>query len=301
MNPIAKISFAILIFIASECLVNLSIHATSVPEKNTHLASPKKSSPLPTLKFDHSHQDFTEILQKYVILQGASSRVNYKELKKNSTVLETYLKKLESVTPVQFKSWTTNQQYAFWVNAYNAYTIKLIIDKYPVKSIKELGGLFSSPWKKRFFSLLEQKRHLHEIEHKILRIQFNEPRTHFALNCASIGCPALLDEAYNPTKLESQLEQQTQTFLKDKSRNSINIKENNLILSKIFKWYQEDFTKNGGIQKFVAKYMTDDPLVKAKLHKGEFKIKYSYYDWKLNKLVDLKAQVSQNPEPKVGR
>ena len=230
--------------------------------------------------FDHSL--FTEVLQTVVVTQGPISQVHYETLKKNPQKLNSYLKQLESVTKKNFYSWNQNQQYVFWVNAYNAYTLKLIVNNYPLESIKDLGTLFKSPWKKKFFTLLGKQRHLDEVEHKILRVRFNEPRTHFAVNCASIGCPALLNEAFTTEKLEAQLEKQTRAFLKDSSRNRIQGQK--LILSKIFKWFKEDFTKNGTVQQFVAKYITDDPVIRKSLKNGDFTIHYAPYDWGLNKV-----------------
>ena len=230
--------------------------------------------------FDFSHSAFTSVLQQHVVFEGSASKVNYQELKNNADGLRSYLGQLEAATEQEFLSWGKNQQYVFWVNAYNAYTLKLIIDNYPVKSIKNVVVL-GSPWKKKFFTLLGKKRHLDNIEHDILRKKFSRPRTHFALNCASIGCPALLNEAYTTDKLEEQLERQAQLFIRDASRNRIDGKT--LLLSQIFEWFEEDFTKNGQtVQKFVAPYMSDDPAVRAKLENGEFEVDYIDYDWGLN-------------------
>ena len=231
--------------------------------------------------FDFSHSAWTSVLQKYVVVKGPIGQVKYRELKNNPSGLDAYLKQLQGVKEREFKGWNKQQQYVFWVNAYNAFTVKLIVDNYPVKSIKKLGSLFRSPWKKRFFALLGKQRHLDEIEHDILRAQFSEPRTHFALNCASIGCPALLGEAYTAKKMERQLEQQTKVFLRDTSRNKISGKQ--VVVSKIFDWFKEDFAKNEqSVQKFIAPYITDDPAIQAKLRRGEFAISYSTYDWNLN-------------------
>ena len=248
---------------------------------NSFALSPSpKGEPLPT--FDHSHSSLTQVLKEYVIVKGPASQVNYKKLKKHPSTFNSYLRKLERVSQKEFNSWTKKQQYAFWVNAYNSYTLKLIIDNYPIKSIRKLGGFFKSPWEKKFFTLLGKKRHLDEIEHKILRVQFNEPRTHFAVNCASIGCPALLNEAFTAKKLEDQLEKQTKAFLQDTSRNFIS-STGKLLISKIFTWFEEDFTKNGQtVQKFIAKYMTNDPSIKAKLNQEGFKVDHTKYNWDLN-------------------
>ncbi len=238
-----------------------------------------------SMDFDHSHSLWTEVLRKYVTVRGPVSQVNYVGLKRDSGKLQTYLRKLEAIDKKKFNSWNQRQKYVFWVNAYNAYTVKLIIDNYPLDSIKDLGTFFPlrTPWEKKFFTLLGEKRHLDEIEHKILRVKFNEPRTHFAVNCASIGCPALLNEAFTENKLEKQLEKQTKSFLRDTSRN--HIQGGTLKISKIFKWFKEDFTKGEQtVQRFVSKYITDDPAIKAKLYGGKLSISYSAYNWSLNKI-----------------
>ena len=152
-----------------------------------------------------------------------------------------------------------------------------------MKSIKKIGGFFSSPWKKNFFKLLGETRNLDWIEHKVLRKKFNEPRIHFAINCASIGCPALRPEAYVASRLSAQLEEQTQLFIGDASRNEI--RDNQLYISKIFDWFAQDFEKShGSVEKFIAAYITKDDEVAQKIRNQKFKIKYTKYDWKLNEV-----------------
>ena len=235
--------------------------------------------------FDHSHSVFNQILTKHVHKKEKQTLVNYKALKeqKNLTNLKKYLDSLTSVTKNQYSTFSTEQRLAFLINAYNAFTLKLIVDNYPIKSIKDIGGFFSSPWKKKFFSLLEEKMHLDGIEHDIIRKDFNEPRIHFAVNCASIGCPSLYPEAFTTEKLEAQLAQAAENFLTNPQKNRIDQKEKTIFLSKIFKWYGKDFEKHGkGVLKFVAPIITSDSNQKNEIISGSFEIDYLDYDWGLN-------------------
>ncbi|NQZ00409.1 MAG: DUF547 domain-containing protein [Bdellovibrionales bacterium] len=231
--------------------------------------------------FDQTHGRFTEVLKNFVIVSGSKSTVNYKALKQSPAQLDSYLEQLSAVTKNEYSAFSREQKLAFLINAYNAFTLKLIINHYPVKSIKDIGGLFSSPWKKEFFKLWGKDMYLDKIEHKILRKKFKEPRIHFAVNCASIGCPALRGEAFTSEKLNMQLEEQTQIFLTDESRNFINKTSKEVHLSKIFDWFEGDFEKGGStVAKFVAPYMTSDIDLQKQLE--SYEIEHTDYDWKLN-------------------
>ncbi|MBC74574.1 MAG: hypothetical protein CME64_01020 [Halobacteriovoraceae bacterium] len=237
------------------------------------------SSSLLSSDFDHSHSLFSKVLNKVVIDKGAESKVNYTKLKTNQGDLKTYLDALSGVSKGDYKSLTQDQRLAFLINAYNAFTLKLIIDNYPVDSIKDIGGFFSSPWKKRFFKLLDEKMHLDQIEHEIIRKDFNEPRIHFAVVCASIGCPKLHNTAYTASNLDSKLELATKQFLKDSTRNRYNRSKNEFQVSKIFDWYDENFGDTLSLKRFLNKHMqlglSTDKLKKASLS-------YLDYDWSLN-------------------
>ena len=231
--------------------------------------------------FDHTHSRWNDILKKYVSPSNSKSSFKYKELSKNSTILNKYLDELSTISEKEFNQWNRDQQIAFLINAYNAFTIRLILDNYPVTSIKKIGSFFSSPWKIQFFTLFGAKQNLDNIEHDILRKRYREPRIHFAVNCASIGCPALRAEAFVAEKLNAQLSEQTQNFLNDKSRNYIDGEI--LYLSKIFDWFKEDFTfSDPTVQSFVSKYISSEPSSLNKLKSNQFKIKYTPYDWNLN-------------------
>lgn len=228
--------------------------------------------------FDHSHREFDQLLKRYVIFQQAQSTVNYQALLKNRAPLDRYLESLSAVSEDEFESFQRDERLAFLINAYNAFTLKLILDHYPVESIKDIGSFFSSPWKKKFFTLFGKKSWLDQIEHEWIRPVFKEPRIHFAVNCASMGCPSLANEAFVAGKLNDQLDFVTRQFLKNRNRNYPDLKKERLYLSKIFKWYKKDFN---GVSTFVSQYLNlPEP-------KG-LEVRYLDYDWKLNELKEKK-------------
>jgi len=221
---------------------------------------------------------------------GTASSVDYAGFAKDRARLDLYLKSLSAVDKQEYSRWPLSEQQAFLINAYNAHTVELILTRYPnLASIKDLGGLFSSPWKQKFFSLLGEKRSLDDVEHALLRgdKRYKEPRIHFAVNCASVGCPALRDEAYTGAKLTSQLEDQTIRFLSDNSRNRFYLKTGSYVVSKIFDWYQEDFDKHsGGVKSFLVGYTDKTGMHSAEvsyLKQNSFSLEYFTYDWSLNK------------------
>lgn len=245
------------------------------------------------------HSTFDSLLSKYVtpISNGASTQVNYDGFKKERNTLNEYLARLSKVEQSTFDSWDKDKQLAFLINAYNAYTIELILTEYPdIESIRDLGSFFSSPWKKEIAPLLGETRTLDEIEHELIRgtnqttKTYNEPRIHFAVNCASVGCPALREEAYTGGKLDVQLEAQTKRFLADGSRNKMS--DNTLHLSKIFDWYSEDFERKEGewrgtskLTEFILLYKDAMQLTEAQvsaLKNDTADIEYLNYDWALN-------------------
>lgn len=200
--------------------------------------------PLQAAEFDHSTWDL--LLKKHVVnlRGGQSTQVDYGGFKSDRGSLKQYLANTSSVTRVKFDHWSRAAQLAFLINIYNAWTVKLILTAYPdVASIKDLGSFLQSPWKKRFISLFGETHSLDEIEHELIRgsSRYNDPRIHFAVNCASIGCPALRPEAYVADQLNTQLEDATQKFLSDRTRNRLD--QDTLKVSSIFKWYSEDFER----------------------------------------------------------
>ncbi len=227
--------------------------------------------------FDHSHDAFTQVLQKVVHPQGRASRVDYRQLTQDPDRLSTYLATLSSVSQQQFNGFTKPQQLAFLINAYNGYQLKLVIDNYPIGSIKDVGNFFRSPWDIEFFQLFGDDASLNLIEHGMIREQFNEPRIHFAVNCASISCPPLQRVAFQAVQLDEQLEAATVNFLNDESVNRVDPNSNRLLVSKIFDWYGEDFDD---VTAFILSKMQG-----VESSNQAFKLDYLDYDWGLNQLV----------------
>lgn len=218
---------------------------------------------------------WTSLVKKHV---GADGLVDYKGFIADKVKLQEYLDILSANPPD--KKWTDNEKIAYWLNAYNAFTIKLIVDHYPVKSIKDLGAkhqiiFINTPWDKKFFEIGGKTMTLNRIEHRILRKEFTEPRIHFALNCASMSCPKLRREAYDGSRLDEQLTDQAKTFLSDKSRNEIDTKTPKL--SAIFDFYGKDITKWSG--KSLIEFINQYTPVKIA---ANAEIDYLDYNWNLN-------------------
>ena len=241
---------------------------------------------------DHNYTFWESQLKKHVkwLPDNKQSRVNYKGFAADRAELKKVLDSFSAVSKADFDKFSREQQMAFLINAYNAFTVELILTKYPdLKSIKDLGGVFSPPWKKKFFTLLGEERYLDWIEHEQLRVRYNEPRVHVAVNCASIGCPALFPEAFTAAKLDAQLEDGMQRFLGDKTRNRY--ADGKLEVSMIFKWFKEDFEKgHKGFTKLedvFAKYadqMATAPADREKIKAKSISISNLEYDWSLNDL-----------------
>lgn len=217
------------------------------------------------------HTKWNELLIKHV---DANGKVNYKGFIKDKTKLEAYLKTLSAQKPSS--SWSKNEQLAFWINAYNAFTVKLIVDNYPVESIKDLGGKIyrvNTPWDIKFIEIGGEKLHLNDIEHNIIRKEFDEPRIHFALVCAAASCPKLRNEAYVAARLTKQLDDQAVQFLADDNKNKIT--SDQLVLSKLFKWYSSDFPKGDAFIDYLNQFTS------VKIQK-DANINWMDYDWRLN-------------------
>lgn len=243
--------------------------------------------------FDHSHKAFSKMLSQYVKMSAdkTSSKVDYKNFNKKD--LEIYLKSISAVSKKEFGTFTKNEQLAFFINAYNAFTIKIILDNYPLKSIKDIGSWYKNTWEIKFFKLFGEDTSLDKIEHEYTRGNNSlnkDPRIHFAFNCASIGCPALLNTAWVSTKLEQQFDQAATGFLKDHSRNRVNTSKKTIELNNIFKWYGKDFDKKGakygslrGFLKTYADALSKNEKERTLILSDKTPISYTGYDWKLNK------------------
>ena len=211
-----------------------------------------------------SHSEWTKLLQKYVDTKGL---VNYLTFKKDETALDSYLQKLSENEPKE--NWSKQETLAYYINLYNAATVKLIVENLPINSIKDINR----PWTKSRIQVGNDKLSLDDIEHKILR-KMDEPRVHFALNCASISCPKLIPEAYTADKLNEQLERVTKEFINSSENN---ITSDFIQISSIFKWYRRDYKVNGKVD--VIGFINQYSEVKIN---PSAKISYTSYDWGLN-------------------
>ena len=241
-------------------------------------------------QFDHNYVAWDTLVKKHVkwLPDNKQSRVDYAAFKAERAELKKVLDSLTVVPKAEFDGWSAPQRMAFLINAYNAFTVELILTEYPnLKSIKQIGPFFSTPWKIKFFKLLGEDRYLDWIEHEQLRPFYADPRVHGAVNCAAIGCPALRNEAFTAPKLEAQLDDGMLRFMSDRTRNRM--KDGRLEVSSIFDWFGEDWEKGhkGYAQRddLFAKYaaqLTDDAGDQAKLRAKTVSAKRFDYDWSLN-------------------
>jgi len=240
--------------------------------------------------FDHNHTIYDSLLAAHVI----NGRIDYRALKADPLPLTRYLYDLAAVSKKQFHAFSREQQLAFLFNAYNAATLKLIIDHYPVTSIKDIGGMFKSPWNKPIVRLFGETITLNTLEHDILRADYNEPRLHMALVCAAKGCPPLRSEAYRAKKLGGQLNSQARTFLASPAGLQIDRLAHTVRVSSLFKWYGDDFIKTytpragfsglnkkkGAVANFCSRFVPDQD--RSYLESGKYSLTYLDYDWSLN-------------------
>ncbi len=235
--------------------------------------------------FDHSHKAWGALLARHVVVApgGKASAVRYAGFTADRVALKAYLDAVSAVGEAEFGAWSKEQRMAFLVNAYNAYTVEKVLTRYPgLKSIRDFGTVFGNPWKDRFFRLLGREQSLDGLEHGMLRKpgDYDEPRLHFALNCASIGCPMLREEPYLATRIAAQLEEQAVRFLSDRSRNRY--AGGRLEVSKLFDWYKEDF---GVREQYFARYskvLADTAEAQAAVAAGRAPLAFLEYDWRLN-------------------
>ncbi|OGA15850.1 MAG: hypothetical protein A3I63_09075 [Betaproteobacteria bacterium RIFCSPLOWO2_02_FULL_66_14] len=244
--------------------------------------------------FDPAHKAWDALLKKHVVVisQGKASQVDYAGLAKNRAALKAYLASLSAVSEKEFDAWAQPQRMAFLINAYNAFTAEKILTRYPrLQSIWDFGKLFGNPFKDEFFTLFDRKFSLDGIEHDRLRKPgaYDDPRVHFALNCASVGCPMLREEAYVGDRLDAQLEQQAERFLSDATRNRF--ANDRLEVSKIFDWFKDDWSRGvRGIQsreQYFARYsrlLAGDPAHRSLIAQGRAPLAFLEYDWTLNDL-----------------
>lgn len=255
--------------IAKNILYTLPLICTLILPISCSSLNPSKAGTAPS-----DHKLFSTLLKKHVDEHG---NVDYKGFLADENELDGYLDQLKD-NPPDVENWPVNDQIAYWINVYNAFTIKLILKNYPVKSIKNIGAkiqipFINSPWDIKFIDIAGEEYDLNNVEHNILRKTFDEPRIHFAIVCASYSCPKLRTEAYTGLALERQLNDQARQFLADTTKNQIG--NNAIKVSKIFSWFKGDFTKKGTLISFLNQYapVNIDP---------DAKISYMDYDWSLN-------------------
>ena len=234
------------------------------------------------------------LLKKHVVVVGAgkASKVHYANLASDRPALKACLAGFSAVSAAALEGFSKPQQMAFLMNAYNAFTIELVLTRYPtLVSIKDLGNVLQSPWKQKFVPLLGGTLSLDGIEHELLRAcgRFDDPRVHFAVNCASIGCPPLREEAFVAERLDTQLDEQVQRFLSDRNRNRWSTANQRLEVSEIFDGYAEDFQLgHKGIGSATALYarhaeqLADAPADRERIRSQSAAVAYLDCDWRLN-------------------
>lgn len=241
-------------------------------------------------QFDRTHAGYDALLKQFV----TDGRVDYQGLKADTTALDRYLDSTAGVSKAAFNAWTESERLALLINLYNAATLKLIVDHYPVKSIKKIGSIIKGPWDQPVVRLFGETITLNNMEHDIVRKRYNEPRIHLALVCAAKGCPPLRSEAYVASKLDAQLDEQSRRFLASPAGLRIDRGKKVVYFSSIFKWYGEDFvagfSPSSGfsgldntertVANFCSGYLSapDGDYLKA----GGYSVKYLDYDWALN-------------------
>lgn len=254
--------------------------------------------------FDHSYAGFDQLLKEVVQVSKdkKQTRVDYQKLAMQKETLNTLLTSYSNVTKSQYDTWSKTQELSFLINAYNGFTLKLIVDNWQeftadAESIRDLGSLFTTPWEKKFFTLFGEKHNLDDIEHNMVRKWFKEPRIHAALVCAAVSCPPLRNEAFVADQLVQQLDNQMQLFLADNSRNEILV-DGQASLSSIFKWYRGDFEKgDGGFNSlFDLLSAYSDALIegdnnpqmqRALIQSADYPIIFKDYDWRLNDVANF--------------
>lgn len=253
-------------------------------------SSPIDKSQIETIVSGHpfDYQDYATVLETYVDEGGL---VDYEGLQANREQLDRFNRSLGEVSPAVYNSWSQEEKLAFLINAYNSFTLESIIDQNPLKdSIRQIPGV----WKRRKFSLAQTQKTLDNIEHDIIRQEFNEPRIHAALVCAAISCPPLRNEPYVPERLDAQLTEQSQKWIASSHGFQIDRQHNSVSISAIFKWFGEDWLntyssdeKFAGSERekaalnFISQYVP--PEIKTYLAQGNYRINYLDYDWSLNK------------------
>ncbi len=224
-----------------------------------------------------SHQLWGDFLKANIHKDSDGNHLlNYKRISKNDTkILNAYVSNLKTLDPRRL---TRDEQFAYWVNLYNALTVQLILENYPVKSITKIGGFFSfGPWDDEIIDVVGQSLTLNDIEHRILRPIWKDNRIHYAVNCASFGCPNLQDKPYNALTLNKQLDAAAKEFIN--AEKGFKLDGATLVLSSIYDWYRVDFGDDEALKLHLLLYIEGSSAERLKAFDGD--IKYQY-DWRLN-------------------
>lgn len=257
-----------MIRIVTLLLALISFHSFSAPKSELW---PFWQQSKPNNLSSISHQEWQSFLDRYLIVNGDNTLVQYASVSAEDTQkLKRYITSLSAVDP---RNYSQKEQYAYWVNLYNAITVELILEAYPVKSITKLGGLFSfGPWGDEVVEVAGKKLSLNDIEHRILRPIWNDPRTHYAVNCASLGCPNLQPQAFTADNTEQLLEKAAKEFIN--SDKGVLQSQGKTQLSSIYDWFADDFGNQQELIQHLAKYRPELANLGGK---------FSYeYDWDLN-------------------
>ena len=233
-----------------------------------------------TEPFDQTHARFARVLAAVV----KDALVDYKKLKAGPAELDAYLQAVASVPAAEFARWSEADRLALLLNLYNAQTLRLIVNHYPVKSIRSIGLLPGAAWSELNVRFGGQILTLDHLEHKIIRVDYREPRIHFAVVCAALGCPPLRGEPFMGARLNEQLDDQTRQFLATPAKNRFDAAKNTLHLSPIFKWYAGDFTQSAGsLARYVKPFLPEAQRT-ALSDPDKVKVRFTDYDWALNAL-----------------
>jgi Protein of unknown function, DUF547 len=232
--------------------------------------------------FDHGHGLWLSVLRTSV----HDGSVAYGRIRSaGQAALDAYLRQLESVCPSVYSTWSRPQQLAYWINVYNAYTVRLIVDHHPVKSIRSIGLLPMAAFRTRFIRVRANGAStlsLNDVEHEILRKRFGDARIHFAIVCASKGCPSLASSPYQAAELDEQLQMAARNFLGDEGKNHFDLQRRVLHLSSIFMWFRQDFEKAAGdLVEFVKRH-APQKLAAQLAATPPIQVTFQPYDWSLN-------------------
>jgi len=272
----------------SGLVLSLAVHLSCIEAQPATAGAPASQVASPAVpleeevEFDREHRHWTELLAAHV----RGDAVDYVGLKERRAALQVYLDELASVTPEELASWSRDDRFAYWINAYNAFCVQLVVDNYPLESIRDLGGkLLGRVWDKEYIPLTahhpdgdDDRLSLNDLEHEILRVQFPDARLHAAINCASYSCPPLRPEAFVGSRLDVQLDEQMRGFVADRARNQLDAAAGKAVVSELFSWFSEDFERDAGsVRSYLARFAPGDGgwIEKADLE-------YLDYDWSLN-------------------